>query len=374
MSGRPLVGLWCAMQLRVDTEGVYANHPTEKPGEWSQNGDPERRDDILYFLDRVAEANIDRIYPSIHPGQTGHEAYPDPAGLPDALAMVVEEAHQRSIEVHPYLAVFMLPNQVRPDHPIALRADELTEITRDGEPAFYGGGTTDHGRGRIYSYGYAAVRKLISSTYAVLANSFPIDGVMLDYIRYPGPPMDANETTVAGYAKPMVDTYYQNTGVDPHTLPNNHQGWVEHRAEFVTETIREICEVLPLCAPESLRPHEPMEISACTGGLIHTDQHMVFRDWRSWVRQGVVDTLCPMLYFEPEQVGRETRAIRETLYEESGYSLYSALCVKYDLLNTPALLREGYEAAIDNGADGVCIYRADGLENTGMWGEVGRIG
>jgi hypothetical protein len=191
---------------------------------------------------------------------------------------------------------------------------------------------------------------------------------MLDYIRYPGPPADDNGTTLLGYAAPIVDSFKELTGRDPFSIANNDREWVDHRAGFVTQTIREIRAALPK------RGGQELEISVCTGGLIHDDLNRLFRDWRTWIAQGLVDTLCPMLYFKPEQVGRETRAIRQTLEGESGYNLYSALCIKYDLLNTPELLHQGYAEAMEGGADGVCIYRADGLENASLWGEIEQLG
>jgi len=353
------------MHLARDEDGRYVNHPTERAGEWSQNGIPTRREDILYFLDRCAGNGIDRIYTSIVPGYTRHPAYPEPGGMPDAMEFLVDSAHSRGIQVHPYLAVFMLPNAVKPTHPLALRAEEFTERTRDGSPAFYGGG--DHSSGRVFSYGFSAVRRLIAETFESLAKSYPVDGVMLDYIRYPDRPHDDNDTTLLGYAEPIVRAFHSNAGLDPVKIPNNDSTWVRYRADYVTQTIREVRQALPL------REGKPLEISVCTGGNLMFDVHRLLRDWRSWVVQGVADTLCPMLYHKPEQVGRETRAIRQALEDATGYSLYSALCVKYEVLPTAALFRQGYAEAMDAGADGVCIYRADGLENTGLWGEVRRL-
>jgi len=372
LQNRPFVGLWSTIHLRIDIEGRWANHATEHPGEWSQNGHPERTEDIRYFLDRCAASGIDRIYASLHPYATGHPAYPKPKGLPNALGIAVDAAHERRIEVHPYLAVFLLPGSVRPDHPLKAHAEDFVERTRDERPASYGGG--DHGEGRIYSYGYDEVRRLIIETYATLARTQNVDGVMLDYIRYPGPPQDATGTTLVGYAPPIVESFHRETGRDSFAIPNDDPAWIAHRAGYVARLIRELRDALPT------RDGRLMEISACTGGDIDLDVRSCFRDWRTWVREGIVDTLCPMLYFPPEQVGRETRMIQDTLSKEAvparaaRYKLYSALCVKYGILSTPELLHEGYRQAMANGADGVCMYRADGLENTGLWEEVRLLG
>jgi hypothetical protein len=320
----------------------------------------------LRHLELCAEHGIDRIYPSISPGCTTHPAFPESTEELDAMSKACDRAHELGLEIHPYLPVFLLPTFMKEDYWLNEHADEFCERTRDGRPGNFA--AQDHPAGRMYSYAYPEVRQFFVDTHAMLANEFPIDGVMLDYIRFPGDEFiqDCNGVNLLGYAPAMVEGFKQETGLDPFEIPNNSPEWMHYRAASVTQTIREIREALPK------RNGKQMEISACTGGWISKDLRIDFRDWRSWIREGVVDTLCPMIYKAPDMIWRGTRAIRETLYDQKDYTLLSSLAMRGGL-QTPELLREGYRHAMSAGADGVCIYRVEPLDVAGLWDTVAHL-
>ena len=320
----------------------------------------------LCHIELCAEHGIDRIYPSLVPGATTHPAFPEPDEGYDALGKACDRAHELGLEVHPYLPVFLLPTFTKADFWLRECADQYCERTRDGAPADYG--AQDHGAGRMFSYAYPEVRQFFVDVHVTMANEFPIDGIMLDYIRFPGDEyvQCANGVNLLGYAPPMVESFKEKTGLDAAKIPNNNPEWMHHRADFVTQTIREIREALPK------RNGQQMEISACTGGWISKDLRIDFRDWRSWVQQGVVDTLCPMIYKAPEVVWRGTQAIRETLRGEENYTLLSSLAMRGGI-QTPEALREGYRHAMSAGADGICIYRVEPLDDAGLWDAVASL-
>jgi hypothetical protein len=320
----------------------------------------------LRHIELCAENGFTRTYPSLVPGATTHEAFPEPDEGYDALAKACEKAHEYGMEVHPYLPVFLLPTFMKDDYWLYDCADKYCERQRDGSPGVFA--AQDYHSGTMYSYAYPEVRQFFVDVHVKMANEFPIDGVMLDYIRFPGDEyiQCANGVNLLGYADPMVESFREKTGLDARKIPNNHPDWMHHRADFVTQTIREIREALPK------RDGKQMEISACTGGWITKDLRIDFRDWRSWVQQGVVDTLCPMIYKSPEVVWRGTKAIRETLRDEENYTLLSSLAMRAGI-TTPELLREGYKHAMGGGADGICIYRVEPFDDAGLWDAMSTI-
>ena len=183
-----------------------------------------------------------------------------------------------------------------------------------------------------------------------------VTGIMLDYIRYLG--------TDYGYDPAAVDGFFKKYGVDPLTLPQDDQRWMQYRADFVTQFIVELRRKLATEIPDRY-----IEISVYLAGddpapdlyLKHAMQ-----DWKTWARMGIIDELIVAWYTRDiDQIYTAVRRVREAAPDR--VKINSFIACYGGNLNTPELLAKGIEASIAGGADEVTIYRGDSISELDMW-------
>jgi uncharacterized lipoprotein YddW (UPF0748 family) len=124
-----------------------------------------------------------------------------------------------------------------------------------------------------------------------LVRNYDVDGLHLDYVRYPG--------ATWGYSAAAIELYKLQTGVTrtPGPADPNWQAW---RRARVTAFVRDLHQELKLEKP-SLKLSGAL---ICYGGgpfdssgWIYTSAYTsVFQDWRAWLLKGYLDFGVPMNY------------------------------------------------------------------------------
>ncbi len=123
--------------------------------------------------------------------------------------------------------------------------------------------------------GLPAVQKYLYNVVMDIAVNYDIDGIQLDYIRYPG--------VLWGY-HPEAFTRYQNEVRKP--SPANWQKW---RCEQVTELVKMIRRGLKSYAPD-------VELTAAVIADPDKAKEEYNQDWLLWLRKGYVLRVFPMNY------------------------------------------------------------------------------
>lgn len=247
------------------------------------SSDIERqKQELIEILDSLQALNVncvmlqtrvrgDVIYPSaIEPfakALTGK-----PGGNPgyDVLAFAIDECHKRGIQLHTWLVALPLGKEqyVRAQgkgslvrrNPRLCRKHKGEWFMEPGEPA-----TAD--------YLCALVEEIVTK--------YNVDGVHLDYIRYPDRP--------GGYSDGALHRRY-----------GKGKSLANWRRENVTGIVRRIYS--------TVKKHKPWVRVSCAPLGKHDDliaysslgwnaRRTVFQDAQEWMRQGIMDTLFPMLYF-----------------------------------------------------------------------------
>ncbi len=132
------------------------------------------------------------------------------------------------------------------------------------------------------------VREYIVKVLADIVGRYPIDGLHLDYLRFP------NETPEGMTKAPGVDyprdkrtlaLYSGDTGKNPDA---DKKAWDAWRTAQVTDLLRDIRLMV-----STTRPH--CELSAAVGALPETAiSH--FQDSRTWMNEHLLDAVYPMNY------------------------------------------------------------------------------
>jgi uncharacterized lipoprotein YddW (UPF0748 family) len=139
--------------------------------------------------------------------------------------------------------------------------------------------------------GVPAVQAYTLKVLVDVARNYDIDGLHMDYVRYPG--------VDSGYSPEAVSLYKLQTGAKTTPAPDN-QSWQAWRRAQVTAFVKDLHSEL-----KRLKPN--LKLSAaliCFGGgpASATDWPLssaygsVFQDWRAWMVDGYLDFGVPMNY------------------------------------------------------------------------------
>jgi uncharacterized lipoprotein YddW (UPF0748 family) len=253
---------------------------------------------LAEIFDRMAAAGVNTVFfETINAGYTVYPSAIAPQQNPltknwDPLASAVKLAHARKMELHAWVWVFGVGNQrhnllvnkpARYIGPVLERHPTWANLERDGS-IFAPEGKT------FLDPANPAVQSYLLSLYKEIVTRYDVDGLQLDYIRYPR--QDAG--TDFGFGIAGRREFKALTGVDPINLtPNNASLWwlwttfkVQQVDNFVAKVSKEIKQIKPKTI-----------ISAAVFPWKSLDRlNKMHQNWEAWVARGDVDLLVPMTY------------------------------------------------------------------------------
>jgi uncharacterized lipoprotein YddW (UPF0748 family) len=216
-------------------------------------------------------------------------------GVPswDPLEVAVREAHARGLQLHAWInglsgwesnngatcrglrpSVAGQPNHVLVDHP------EWAMHTRAGRPM-----ACPNGEEYVYlSPAHAGVRTHLARVAADIVRRYPVDGIHLDRIRYPGAEFGWDRAALAQF------------GRDPAANPRD---WAQFRRDLVSRMVRETHDSIhavrkvPLSAAVwPIYDRTRFGWTASSSGIAQ-----FFQDTWGWAQGGYLDVAVPMTYF-----------------------------------------------------------------------------
>ncbi len=195
----------------------------------------------------------------------------------DPLATAVAEAHRWGLRIHAYMNV--LPGWAqkqappRPSGQLFVAHPDWFMVDRKGRRMsgdWY----------RFLDPGLPAVRGHLAAVFAEVARNYPLDGVSLDYIRYPFEQGDYS------YNPAVLERFRALSGGTPQRHPD---AWLDFRRAQVTETVRAIS-----AAVRAARPG--VEISAAIVADPEDGPDKACQQPELWLRQRLIDAAAPMAY------------------------------------------------------------------------------
>jgi uncharacterized lipoprotein YddW (UPF0748 family) len=239
---------------------------------------------------------------------------------PDPFGYFLDRAHRRGLEVHVWINVLYAWSAPRepdsPRHVVRRHPEWLTVrlpgggVDGDGDSARAGREGTD----RFLSPALPAVRDHLEAVVREILGRYAVDGVHLDYIRYPSEDSGFEEPSRARfrgiYKVDPVEVCRgggpEGDGLDAGTRERYRALWTLWRARQVTELLRGIRRV-----QESMAPG--VRLSAAVVPDIARARDRYGQDWVRWVKDGLVDRVVLMAYSpRPGQVMADAReALRQ---------------------------------------------------------------
>ncbi len=221
----------------------------------------------------------------------------------DPLALIVEEGHRAGLEVHAWVNMYLAwhPTEQRPESKghIFLRHPEWFMRSADGidmgRVELDGVDLVKRGvEGRYLSPGNPEVRTHLLKVIEEIVENYDIDGIHMDYVRYPNIHYDYNPAVSAEFRRRF--------GFDPAEWTRNKEEprgekgasdrmevWEKWRSEQVSVLVGRVQELIARLKPA-------VRLSAAVKPDIKSAYTQHGQDWIGWSNRGLVDFVVPMFY------------------------------------------------------------------------------
>ncbi len=311
-------------------------------------------------INTVFVETVNAGYP-IYPSAVAPEQNPLIKGW-DPLAAAVDLGKAYDIEVHAWVWIFAAGNQAH--NPIVGKPASYPGPILSAHPSWAGydnkGNLIIPGQTKPFlDPANPEVRSYLHSLLSEIVTRYDVDGIQLDYIRYPFQDPGANR--LFGYGTAARAQFKDLTGVDPSELSPNSQDqrirylwnqWTAFRTQQVTSFVAETAQ--------RLRRQDPtLKISAAVfADDTYKRQQTLQQDWEDWADQGLVDWIVLMSY--ASSTDRFAQLIRPWLVESS--YRHTQVIPGIRLLNLPPAVAAGQLQMLqDMPTNGYALFAADNL-------------
>lgn len=215
----------------------------------------------------------------------------------DPLADLIAKAHARGLKVHGWAVTLPIwkDGYVQPDRrhvwyghgPNAPGAENWMMLRDDGRAGDCG---APNDCGYFLDPGHPAAADYTVSVLLRLIARYDLDGLQLDYIRYP--------SARFGYNPVSLQRFQQATGRGDRPAANDPQ-WMQWRRDQVTKLVKRI--YLNMLAQ---KPAMELSVAAIAWGegppngdwKASSPYTRTLQDWATWLDDGYVDWVAPMMY------------------------------------------------------------------------------
>jgi uncharacterized lipoprotein YddW (UPF0748 family) len=207
------------------------------------------------------------------------------------------------------------------------------------------------------SPGNPDVKRHLRDVVREIVTRYPVDGIHLDYVRYPEPGV--------GYDRPTRTAFMREFGVDPAQiddpdsttlavigadhLPDLRLKWIQWKRDQVTDLVRTLRHDLNLMG-------RPIKLTAAVIADQNAALNRYLQDWPAWLREGIIDAAVPMAYTPSTPVA--VRQVGAALAIPSPRQVWAGI----------AVYNEGSREAVEKirrvrtlGVDGIAIFSYDTL-------------
>lgn len=324
-------------------------------GDWNGYGQTSPQD-VEYLIARCAENGITRIYAAFDEEEDAPPSF-------DYIGLFISLAHEHGIEVYATQPIFGYV--VAKERAFAEANPSLFTRLSNGELDTH-----------MLSAAHQEVRRYKQGIFLDWIRKYPLDGLQLDFIRYPYYTNDIRKGFCKhGYDEPNLQQFRQKYGYDDSFIPAcDDPRWVTQRADSVTQFIRELRAILKTNEIE-------LPIGVFNSGQFGRadSRRTVLQDWQQWEEEGLVDEHCPMLLMAHgmSNLARAIASLTEVRNESSHIFGPAFLAEGFDTcagdIPTPSIVRDAARRAIKLGCNGIWFCRLSEIEQYGLWPTVKEI-
>jgi uncharacterized lipoprotein YddW (UPF0748 family) len=281
----------------------------------------------------------------------------------DPLDRLLRRARSRGLQVHAWLNVLLVAGFVGPLpaghvatlHPewlmvpqasasavLATRREAWRDLIRDNAGDIEGYFLSPSAPG-VPAYLEHVVRELLEA--------YPVDGLHLDFIRYPGVDHDYSPAALEGFRAPTSSGGVFRIAellAGPANHPEEWSEYLRHRLTALTERLSRTAraERTGIVVSAAVVPEESQAV------------YERFQDWPAWMAGGLLDAICPMAYTpDPRLFRQQIAQVRARL--GPGKTVWAGVGA-YRL--PAAAVVDRILAAREAGASGVVLFSHESLD------------
>jgi uncharacterized lipoprotein YddW (UPF0748 family) len=300
-----------------------------------------------------------RVYPHSEPVRDALASGFDP------LAHTLQKAHARGLKVHAWINTLLIwsaeDRPTQPEHIFNSHRDWMMYDEDGHSLASYGfrGYRRHNITGAFMSPANPEVRKYIEEFIREIVSNYAVDGIHLDYIRYPMKSVDYGTHARRGF--------HATSGVDPLKLVREPDTirkqygetrygelldeWQAVRAGYVSGLVARIRTVI-----DELRPGTVL--SAAVKPDIVSALSTFGQDWPRWVKEGYVQMVLPMSY--GTSADKVYAQIEDACREVGADRVWAGLRA-WDVSVSSTMARAKRIAPLGTG--GMCFFSYDGIKD-----------
>ena len=295
----------------------------------------------------------------------------------DPLAAVIEAAREADIKVHAWVNVNFVSSAAdlpsarehvvhrHPDWLMVPRelAQELARV--DPESPAYLGKLARWTRTQVAQieglYTSPLVPAAVDHTVAVirdLVERYDIDGVHLDYARYPSSRFDYSRSAIREFTATVRSRLSDGARRDVEALERDDlfaypdafpEEWRRFRIDRMSTLVRRVRDAVK-------QVRSDVVLTVATTPAAQEARERQLQDWGSWLEQGLVDAVCPMAYTpEAASFAEQIAEARRLAGDRAVWAGIGA----YRL--TPPQTLANIETARKLGADGIVLFSYDSM-------------
>lgn len=254
---------------------------------------PTNAEAMAQMMQKLKAAGFNAVFPEVF--RRGYALFPnslvdmDPAIKTDLLKLMTDAAQKEGIEVHPWFWMFrVLSPTVSRTNPLVKRVPALMAKPLDGEAYRSPNEEIEDESTSFISPASYEWRQLLTGMMLQTARKYPVQGFMMDYIRY-GNNQTEDDLSMTRF---QLD-YYRKVGAFPpvriDALSNLSAEWHLWREEQVNSMVKELRLGFANQSPEL----------ALGGAVFRNEIHArltKMQHWRHWSNNNWIDYAAPMMY------------------------------------------------------------------------------
>ncbi len=281
----------------------------------------------------------------------------------DPLARLLQQARARGIAVHAWINVLLTSHfpGVPRDNVVALHPEwVMTPRAAAGSRASADlrgflqrvrslGQVDPDVEGFYISPSAPAAADHLEVVVRELVRGYVVDGLHLDFIRYPGPDYDYSAAALAGFGRQQqAANPLRATGEWP-------AAWDAYRRDVLTNLAARLARVAREESPA-------LRISAAVVPDLALARNQRFQNWPEWLQIGILDAVCPMTYTPDRRIFKE-QLLDAQAQVRAGQALWAGVGA-YRLTLTEVAERIAEARAV--GASGFVLFSHESFTRAGF--------
>lgn len=337
-------------QVERETRAVWltTNHRLDWPPP-TYNAERQKQT-LTEIFDEIKEKNLNTVYFQVRSNGTvmfnsSFESFSEYItgkvnGIPsfDPLKLAIEEAHKRGLEIHAWLNMMKVfegkdsSTIKNPDHICKRKPEWIIEDMRDGQKSYW------------LDPGLPEVKNYLADMITELVENYDVDGIHLDYIRYPGKNFD-DDFSYRLYGKGQ-----------------NKDDW---RRQNITSIVEEVYKNVKAVNSYIKIGAAPIGIYKNIQGARGWESYFeLYQDSYNWLKKGIVDYLTPQTYWGMDENPRFDLLANDWMKNSNGRNVVFGIAAYKENIRVEVDELINYSRSVS--AAGVSFFRYEQIKNLSM--------